>query len=303
MFYKDNWFTWYYDGVEKGPKTSFESVFTIKTKPTITRAIKSYKEELLLNASLTRDAFVEPFDLMLSGGVDSEVVLRCYHELRIPVNVFTFRYENDYNILDLQHATRICNELGIKLNIIDFNLKKFFENDAYAVWKTGYYLSAGQLPNMKTLDYLDNIPVMGNANPLWVCNNKEWRFELDEKYHSQSIYCSTVNKRSIIDWYEYSPELILAYMDHRITRGLLSRPGDWKTFETAKYMMYKTIWPSIEIRPKYVGFEGNSPPGYKNSKPGFMLDFETTYIKKNQGAVFSYSNDELVKMLRGDLNE
>lgn len=297
MYYKDKWFTWYYDGVEMGHKTSLDSKFTISVKPTIDRKVNSYKEELLKNAELTRAAFAEPFDLMFSGGVDSEAVLRSYLELKIPVNVYTFKYENDYNLFDLEHARRICRELNVKLNIIDFNLKKFYENDAYDVWRTGYYLAAGQLPHMKMFDYLDNIPIMGSANPLWEYHDNKWTFDLDEKYHSQSIYCNTVNRPAIIDWYEYSPELIIAYMNHRVTYNLLKKPGNWKTFEMAKYLLYKSIWKDIVIRPKYIGYEGTQPPGEKSSRPAFISEFEKIHVGDRKNTVFSYSNEELVNLL------
>jgi asparagine synthetase B (glutamine-hydrolysing) len=124
MFYKNNWLTWYYNEVAYGPKTTLDSKFDIKITPTITRQVKSYKEELLTNASLIRDSFNEPFDLMLSGGVDSEVILRCYLELKIPINVFVFRYENNYNLPDVTHALRICKELNVTPTVIDFNFVK-----------------------------------------------------------------------------------------------------------------------------------------------------------------------------------
>ena len=94
MYYRDSWFTWYYDGAEYGPKLHPESKFEITFKKVITRPLKSYREELLLNTQIIADTFNGPFDLMFSGGVDSEVILRCHKELGIPINVFIFRYEN-----------------------------------------------------------------------------------------------------------------------------------------------------------------------------------------------------------------
>jgi hypothetical protein len=303
MFYKDNWFTWYYDGIEKGPKTSLDSKFTISTKPTITRKVKNFKEEVLLNASLTRDCFTEPFDLLFSGGADSEIVLRSYHELNIPVNVFIFKYENNYNFFDVSHALRICNELNIEPKVVDFNLQKFFENDAYETWATGYYLSSGQLPLMKMMDYLDNIPIAGSGNPVWIYHSNQWQLDLSELFHSQSIYCSTVKRTAIIDWFEYSPEVILSYTEHPITKDLFKTPGSALKFEKHKHLLYKKFWSTLQLRPKYIGFEGSKPPGLKESKPDFMLDFEKAHIGEKGNTAFSYSNDELVKMLCGDFNE
>jgi hypothetical protein len=294
MFYKDNWLTWLYDGIEYGPKLRPDSKFDLKIKPTVTRKVNSYKEELLINASLIRDLFREPFDLMLSGGVDSEVILRCYHELKIPVNVFVFRYENNYNLPDVTNALGICNELNITPNVVDFNLQKFFENDAYNIWTTGYYLNSGRLPHMKMLEYMDNIPIMGDGDPVWEFYNNEWRLGIDEVCHSQSIYCKTIQRPMIADWYEYSPEVILAHVNHPVMQTLMQSRGLHEDFIRAKYLLHKDLWNEIELRPKYVGFEGSLPPGLNSSKPEFMLEFNKVYNAGRHITCFKFTKEELV---------
>lgn len=297
MFYKNNWLTWYYDDIEYGPKTSPNSKFDIKIMPTVTRPVNSYKEELLLNASVIRDTFSEPFDLMLSGGVDSEVILRCYHELKIPVNVFVFRYENNYNLPDVTSALHICNELNVTPKVIDFDLQKFFENDAYDIWTTGYYLNSGRLPHMKMIEYLDNFPIMGDGDPVWEFSNDEWRLGLDDVSHSQSLYCRTINRPMLVDWYEYSPEVILAHVNHPVMQTLMQSRGLHKDFIQAKYLLHKDLWNAIELRPKYVGFEGGLPPGLNSSKPEFMLEFNKVYNKGRSVTCFKYSKEDLTTAL------
>ena len=297
MFYKNNWLTWYYDNVEYGPKGTPTSKFEIQIKPTITRPVKSYKEELLLNASLIRDLFNEPFDLMLSGGVDSEVILRCYLELKIPINVFVFRYENNYNLPDVTHALRICKELNVIPTVIDFNLQKFFENDAYDIWTTGYYLNSGRLPHMKMIEFMDNIPIMGDGEPMWIFGNNEWKFELDEVCHSQSIHCKTIGRPMIADWYEYSPEVIISHMNHPIIHSLMQTPSTHKHYVETKYQLHKQLWNSIEIRTKYVGYEGELKPGMNSSKPSFMLEFNKLYNDHRSSTSFYYTKQGLINAL------
>ena len=109
MFYRDNWLTWNYDNGEAyGPKVKPSSKFNITLKNVITRPIKSYHEELLENAKAIRDTFTGDLDLLFSGGIDSEIILRVYHDLKIPINVYIFKYENNYNHKELAHAFRIC---------------------------------------------------------------------------------------------------------------------------------------------------------------------------------------------------
>lgn len=297
MFYKNNWLTWYYDNVEYGPSTSPTSKFDIKITPTISRQVKSYKEELLLNASLIRDSFNEPFDLMLSGGVDSEVILRCYLELKIPINVFVFKYENDYNLPDVTHALRICKELNVIPTVINFNLQKFFENEAYDIWTTGYYLNSGRLPHMKMIDYLDNIPIMGDSPPYWKFFNNEWHFELSEIDFSQLVYSKTTNRTMVANWYEYSPEVIISHIEHPVMQSLMQGFASHNQYIKTKYNLHKQLWNAIEIRPKYVGFEGTLTPGMNSSKPPFMLEFNKLYNDHRSSTTFHYTKQKLINAL------
>jgi len=296
MYYKDNWLTWCYDGVEKGRKLTPTSKYELKFTPTISQPLKSYKEELLDNTRLIRDSFREPFDLLFSGGVDSEVILRCNLELGIPLNVYIFKYENNYNLPDVTNALRICDELNVIPKVIDFNLKHFFENDAYDIWKTGYFKSPGRLPHMKMFEYLDNIPIMGDGCPWWIYD-KQWLFEIDEDCHSTTCYANTIGKNALADWYEYSPEVLLSHMQTPVIQQLIA--GGPEDFNKIKYQLHNSIWPSIKIRPKLVGFEGYDNFGNPIQVPMFMVEFRRQFIDpvKPIHNTYRFTADELIKQL------
>jgi hypothetical protein len=254
MFYKKNWLSWSYDGVEFGPKTGPQSKFEFHIKKTIDRPLKSHKQELLENTRFLRDQFSEPFDLMFSGGLDSEIILRCYTELKIPINVFVFRYKNDYNTRDVCHALRICQELSVTPTVIDFDLEKFFENDALDIWNQMHVTKAGRLPHMKMIEYLDNIPVMGCEPPCWKFVNNSWQFELDEIEFGQLIYCKTTQRTAIIDWYGHSPEITLSHALLPRIQSMI-KSGTNVNYEFLKHVLYKDIWPEIAVRTKRRGYE------------------------------------------------
>jgi hypothetical protein len=296
MFYKNNWLTWYYDGIERGIKRTPSSKYELKIIPTIKHSVKSYKEELLANTSLIRDSFSEPFDLLFSGGGDSEVVLRCNLELGIPINVFIFRYENNYNLPDVTHALRICNELNVTPTIIDFNLHKFFENDAYDIWKKSYANAPGRLPHLKMLDYLDNIPIMGDGDPVYVYDT-QWLYQLNEIDHSTTCYANTIGRTMIADWYEYSPEVLISYLQTPLMQQLVN--GVYNNYYNNKYCVYKSIWQDIWIRQKLVGFEGYDIVGNPVEVPKFMMDFKRQFIDpvRPQKNMYRFTPDELISCL------
>ena len=236
---------------------------------------------------------------MFSGGMDSEIILRCYKELGIPINVYIFRYENNYNILDVAQALKICRELNVTPNIVDFNLEKFFENEAYDIWKKGYFFNSGKLPHMKMLDYMDNTPVMGDGCPYWTNDNGVWKYEFDEDCHAQSIYCKTIGRPMIADWYEYSPEVIISHMQTTDMQNLINLvpTTEYKYFEELKHILHKRLWPTLDIRLKRTGFEGAKKAGMNSSKPEFMLEFNQQYIPDRGPKCYQFNQASLLDLL------
>lgn len=302
MFYKDNWLSWTYDGVKFGKKLFPKSKFEFQFNKSVNRPLKSHKEELLENTRVIRDSFTEPFDLLFSGGLDSEIILRCHVELKIPINVFIFKYENDYNYHDIRHALRICDELNVTPTVIDFNLQKFFEDDAYDIWKTGYFLKAGTLPHMKMIEYLDNIPVLGLGQPDWSFKNHKWQFNLNEIDHCQSIYGISINRPMLACWYEYSSEVILSHMKLTNMQRLINNavPGDQFSFDVNKHYLYKKIWPEIEVRLKRNGFEQFGTQSTVTSlELQSLLQFQKQYIDNIDisNTVCYFDENQLINLL------
>jgi hypothetical protein len=303
MFYKDNWLSWTYDGVKFGKKLFPKSKFEFQFNKSVNRPLKSHKEELLENTRVIRDSFTEPFDLLFSGGVDSEIILRCHVELKIPINVFIFKYENNYNYHDVRHALRICEELNVTPTVIDFNLQKFFETDAYDIWRTGYFLKAGMLPHMKMIESLDNIPIFGLGQPDWSFEDHKWQFNLNESDHSQSIYGVAINRPMLACWYEYSPEVILSHMQLPNMQRLIDNavPGDQFSFDVSKYYLYKKIWPEIQIRVKRNGFEQfGTQPKVTSLELQSLLQFQKQHIDNLDisNTVCYFDQNQLINLLR-----
>jgi hypothetical protein len=297
MFYRDNWLSWKYSAnIEYGVKQFGNDPFFLKLTNMIDRPVKSYYEELVNNAKMLRDVYTGKFDLLFSGGIDSEVILRLYLDLKIPINVFIFKYENDYNYKDYNQAIATCNALGVTPTVIDFNLKKFFENDAYDIWKTVHFLNAGRLPHMKMIEYLDGIPIMGDGNPEWICVNGEWKWvfaEIDTQWIS---YCNLIGRTAITNWYEYSPEIAVSYTKEPVVQQLFTTSQ--RNSRGIKCQLHQQFWPDLASRDKLIGFEGNMPAGEYNSKPKFMLEFNNQYIiNKLTSQECRFSQDELTNLL------
>lgn len=309
MFYKDNWLSWTYDdGPLYGPKLTPQSTFKITLSNAITRPIKSYYEELLENARIIRDTFSGDLDLLLSGGVDSEVILRTYCDLKIPINVYIFKYENGYNLQEYNRAISTCSELNVKPRIINFNLEKFFENEAYDIWTKVYSATSGWLPHLKMTEYCDGVPIIGSGESYIRRTSRDlskkfpWVFELDEKCHHWAVYHKTINRPAITDWYEYSPELTASYFTLPFVQDLLNDkvPGKLSN-ESTKAFVHQTYWPTLQDRTKLIGFEGAEQQFKNPGVPPFMLEFGYQYGgtrgEKVKLTAQTYTEQELLRLI------
>jgi hypothetical protein len=62
-----------------------------------------------------------PYNLFVSGGIDSQAMLYAWKMSKHPFNAYTFRYNQTYNIHDIQTLFLFCEQENIPYTIIDFD--------------------------------------------------------------------------------------------------------------------------------------------------------------------------------------
>ena len=301
----ENWMSYSYDGVEYGKKTSYKSEFKLLINKKIPTSIPSYKDALFNNAKLMRDMYAEPFDVCLSGGIDSEVIVRTFKTLGIKFNTFIFRLEDNLNIKDVSDAIDICTELNLNYKIVDFNLRSFFENDALITFNQHPYAIVERLPRLKWIDYLDNIPIFGDGEPYWRRTKEDnfsiksdWKFVFaEEAQYANAFYAREMNRTVISEWYEYTPEIILSYYHTPLIQKLLNDeiPGKISSY-SSRAELHRDIWPEIKYKQKLVGYEGLSKTSI-SELPEYMIEFHNAYIKQYEFTKLWYSIDQLENLL------
>jgi hypothetical protein len=298
----ENWMSYSYDGVEYGRKHTDSKEFTVNFNKKISKPLPSYKEALFNNAKIMREMYNEPFDVCLSGGIDSEVVVRTFKELGIKHNTFIFRLENNYNYRDVQSAIELCTQLNVPYHVIDFNIQHFFKNEAYELFQRTFISKAARLPRLKWIDMLDNIPIFGDGEPYWIRENEndfstksEWKLILGEEGYSCSIYGRSNNRTVIGDWYEYTAEPLLSYNYVPIAQKLLNDeiPGKLSCY-SSRSEIHKHIWPDIIYKPKLVGYEGIE--GNPGTEPRFITEFQQ-YMNGVSEIEYRYTVNELENLL------
>ena len=96
------------------------------------------------------------------------------------LNRVGFFDDNIPKVFNEEFRVKLAKALGkdIKLNIIDWNLQKFFENDAYDLFQKTYSIYPARMLRHAWFDLLDNIPVMCEGEPYW---RRELRDDFSEK--------------------------------------------------------------------------------------------------------------------------
>jgi hypothetical protein len=300
IFSENNWYNWQYgDGPLNGryvPNKTFRTNYG-KCLDTI----GTYKEELLKVAQSTIDTFPnEKLTLLFSGGSDSEVVLRSYLALGYPINVVIYRYENDFNLYDVSYAVTICNTLGVDYHIIDFNLNKFYENDAERYSDLSEIDRPAALPYLNFLEVTDGIPVLGQGDPWWFRNQGtdysikgSWGYGDMEVFTGASKFLLAINKPGIPMWFKWRPGLVWAYTNLEWFKvltndGIIGKSG----VSSTKLQGYKEAFPDMIHRVKATGFE----------KIGSLVtEFETFLSKKNNGLFYRQECLRTYDELRTDI--
>lgn len=300
IFSENNWYNWQYgDGPLNGRHT-FGKVFKTNYGRCYEN-IGSYKEELVKVAKSTVDTFAnQKFKLLFSGGSDSEVVLRSYLAIKHPIEVVIYRYENDFNLYDVSYAVTICNLLGVEYKIIDFNLGKFFENDAERYAELAEIDRPAALPYLNFLEMSDDIPILGQGDPWWFRKQGidysikgEWGYGDMEVFTGSSKFLLAINKPGIPTWFKWRPGLVWAYTNLEWFKiltndGIIGKSG----VSSTKLQGYKEVFPDMLARSKATGFEKIS---------ALVSEFETFLFKKNKGLLYRQEHLQSFSQLRENI--
>ena len=285
----ENWHSWQYGNNKLFRRQHNTDKFNIVLTP-LNRPIKSFKEELILAAKSVLETFpnIRP-TIMFSGGADSELVLRTYLSIGANPKVCIVRYENDYNLYDVSYAITVCSMLDVEFDIIDFNLQKFYENDAEQISEIAQIDRPRALVYCKFLEMIEHMPIIGEGDPYWVrldddySRKGNWVYRESETFIGWYKYANYLNKPSVPQFFKWTPELVLSHTKLSWFTKLINDEyyGKLGTNST-KLLGYREIYPDMIKRAKKTGFE----------KIDFIVnEFELFLQKKYNGLPYRQSVD------------
>lgn len=296
---ENNWYSWNYgDGPKFGRQLKDEKLHTSYSK--FKGSVSSFSDELLKTASCTLDYYpnIRP-SILFSGGVDSEIVLRSYLKIGANPKVYIIRYENDYNIYDVSYAITICSLLNVEYTIIDFNLKKFYENDAEKISELAQVCRPRALPQCKFMDLVDGLPILGSSDLTGVRTNDDyskkgtWLIRCWEHDIGWSKYLQETNRHGIAEWFKWSPGLVISFTQMQWFGKITNDEYYGKLgFNSTKIIGYRETYPDLIERRKQTGFEKVDP---------LINEFELFLKTKYKGLPFRQYVDRTIDELRTEI--
>lgn len=198
--------------------------------------------------------------VLLSGGADSEVVVRAFLELGQPFKVITNRFDKNLNSHEIEVVEKLSKELNFEVIYVDIDVLTWLGSpESLRMAEQGKCFQAEMLPTMKLMDHvyfnLNGIPVLGNGDFYANRLDGEWKYVEYEYILSWCRYAIANNMTAAINFFQMTPEIVLSVGCDPIMLELFqSPPSETINSRYAKYRIYQKNW-NIEIREKYHGCE------------------------------------------------
>jgi len=221
----------------------------------------NYWNELRNTADLIYSDLGSDLVVFLSGGTDSEIVLRSFLSIGVKPKCITINFTDGYNRSDVTEAVEIAENLGVDLKILDFDVKNFFYSGQAAEF--GSSIQCTQITYLTVYQAILNtgLPaVMGGELLLRrnvTTDPSSWYYCLRENEDCSAMRFSIKYGIPLVnEFFSYTPELMLYYLEHPSVQQLVSQKFNYKLASvSSKNKILSTLVPEIKVRKKTHGFE------------------------------------------------
>jgi hypothetical protein len=276
-------------------------VFCGQADPAIYKE-SSWYNELLKTADTVLNEYGKDLVLFLSGGTDSEIVLRNFLEIGHSPRCVTIKFKNDYNAPDVIEAETIAKDLGVKLDIIEFDVKEFYNSGEAASFAEE--IDCTQITYLMVYYHIKKLgfpAVMGGEQLLKRHVHPQgsyWYHCFRENEDASAMRFSEKFKIPLVnEWFSYTPEMMLYYLEDDDIKNLITTRYNYKiTSVSSKNDILKRLYPSIRTKIKTHGFErllGFNLEAYNNLRQ--------VVVNRKESSLDGMPIEELLNHLRGNI--
>ncbi len=221
----------------------------------------SFRSECLATAKVIQKAAKQPIHVLFSGGIDSEVALRSFHEAGVPVTAAILKFKDDLNLHDYSWAVLTCEELQIPYKLYELDLHSFWSSTEAARFADETQCISPQLiATMWLIDQCEGFCVLGSGENYLQdlgpdSRRPGWYLSEKEKVAAWYRHFMIRGREGCPGFFQYTPELMLAWLLDPMARQLWQQPAVSHIDSIpTKFQVYRQHF-DLRARPKYTGFE------------------------------------------------
>lgn len=244
-------------GWRENPHEKFE-VFVGKIDPDVYRT-SSWREELRKTADSVLKEYGKDLILFLSGGSDSEIVLRNFIEIGFKPRCVLLKFAGGYNAEDADEAVELAKCLDVKLDVIDVDILDFYHSGE--IYEISSELQCSQIAYLNVYHHIRKLgapAVMGGEQLLRRFNN-QWD---DYWYHcyrenqdgSSARFGERYQIPIVNEWFSYTPEMMLYYIEEPGVKKIMT-DNNYDSSMHEKNVVLQKLFPELRKKVKSHGFE------------------------------------------------
>lgn len=262
----------------------------------------NYEKELHRTADCVHKEFGKDLVVFLSGGTDSEIVVNNFLSIGIKPKCVSIKFKDDYNAADINEAERLAREMDLDLEIIDFDVIDFFESGEATEF--GEQLQCTQITYIMVYYNILKIgapAVMGGETLLTrsvSLDKSHWYYTFRENEDASAMrFTNKFNIPLVNEWFSYTPELMLYYLENPEIVSLVTDRFNYKlTSVSSKNRILKELCPYVTKKRKTHGFESLLAFNHSAYKA-----IGTNQIKRLESSLDGISYEETIRQLRASL--
>jgi asparagine synthetase B (glutamine-hydrolysing) len=217
----------------------------------------NWLQEQYRTADLIYKDFGKDLIILFSGGTDSEIVVRAFNNIGIKPKLVFIKFANDYNINDLIIAQKITTELGLSLEVIEFDVVDFYKSgQAFEFASVIHCRQIAYLTVYHHILKLQSPAIMGGEMLLRQTNN-HWYYCFRENEDASAMrFSMKYNIPLVNEWFSYTPEMMGYYLDEPVIQDLINNKIPHKLSSVStKNQVLKSLMPELIDKTKTHGYE------------------------------------------------
>ncbi len=254
-----------------------------------------------LNAAKTISLKSSSTTLLISGGLDSEVMARSFILAGASCTAAIMAFKNGLNQHDVDLALNTVKELNLSYRIYELDLFEFIHSKEAAHYAQNLWVRVPWvLPHMWLLNKIDGFPVMGCGDCyLEKDADGHWHLIEREQFATWFYFLRLIKKPGVSHFFSLTAEQRLSFLLDPEIQNLCLNKKSYQTNSTyTKYTVYANHF-AVNFRPKLHGFENIRLETHDDLTARLQTLHPDLYAnEKAYGSIFKIRYQEAIEALK-----